>query len=325
MEDLSTASPILVASATATTGTATVKALSDMGASVRAMVRKVDDPRAVELAKLPGVSLIEADFDDHDSVKAMLKGIQRALLVTGAFAYEQFEREAFFIEAAHAEGVECVVRISTGSFLIKPGTKGAYGRTHHGLQAFCDVGGYPVVHLNPNWFFTNWMGSAAEARTTGTITQPVKGDGPPMAMIDPRDIGTAAATILTQTTEGLQPFLTKKYIEIHGPAMVNFADKAAALSKALGYPITINTVPREGFLQALMGMGLPRVFANSFLETIEQVDGVVPPGYEGYGPDLGRDAWPVESSPELLAVWKPQYDVNAWAASDAVQAAFKRT
>ena len=146
------ASPlILVASATATTGSQAVAALSRAGARVRAFVRKLDDPRAKALAALPGVELVAGDFDDAKSVAAALAGVQRALLVSGAFAYEQFERETLFIEAAAAAGLEVTVRIGTASALVKPGTKGAYGRAHHGIDAFIASMGYKVVTLNPNW------------------------------------------------------------------------------------------------------------------------------------------------------------------------------
>lgn len=315
--------PILVASATATTATATITALVEMGApSIRALVRKLDDPRSMALAKLAGVTLVQGDFDDHESIAKAVTGVSRALLVSDAFSYAQFEREVFFVETAEKAGVDCVVRVSTASGLIKPGTKGAYGRAHHGIQAFCEAGNHKVVHLNPNWYMSNWLGSATEAKASGTITLPVTGDGPKVAMIDPRDIGTAAAIILTLPDAGLQPFLKKMYIEIHGPAKINFDDKAAALSKACGYPIKINTIPREPFLGALLGMGIPRVFANSYLETMEQIGGVTPPGYPAI--KGGGDDFPQATSAELAAVWKPKYDVGAWAASPTVQAAFAK-
>lgn len=52
--------------------------------------------------------------------------------------------------------------------------------------------------------------------------------------------------------------------------------------------------------------------------------GVVPKGYECYGPDGGRASWPKTSSPELLALgWKPR-SLDEWAASPHVKAALSR-
>ncbi len=157
--------------------------------------------------------------------------------------------------------------MSTHSGLIKAGTKGAYGRCHHGLEAFIDAGKYKVVDLNPDWFFTNWFGSAGEAKASGKISAPVSGNGPRVTMIDPRDVGTAAAAILRLPAAGLAPFLAARKIEVKGATRANFADVAAALSKAVGYEITVQQVPRDAWASALMGFGVPRVFAMSFLET----------------------------------------------------------
>ena len=144
---------ILIASATATTGLATARALAARagGARVRAMVRKMQDPRAVALGALAGVEVVLGDFDNATTIRSALVGVSRCLLVSGAFAYEQFERETLFLEAAAAAGVEVTVRIGTASALTKPGTKGAYGRAHHGIEAFIASMNYKVVTLNPNW------------------------------------------------------------------------------------------------------------------------------------------------------------------------------
>jgi nucleoside-diphosphate-sugar epimerase len=312
--------PVLVAAATANTGSETVKALSAAGAKVRAMVRKLDDPRAAALAALPGVELVQGDFDDEASIAAALKGTTRALLVSGAFAYEQFERETLFIEAAAAAGVEAVVRIGTFTPLTKPGTKGAYGRTHHGIEAFADEHSYPVITLRPSWFLSNWLGSAEEAKTTGKISIPVPVDGPKdVGMLDPRDVGAAAGHILMLSSEKLKPFIAKRTIELHGPSLVNFADVAAALSRAVGYTITLQSIEPDAFVKMLTGFGLPRVFATSFLETYQQVAGVVPKGYK----PADRSAWPSRTD-ELLGMsgWLPRFDVNSWAQS--VKGAFAK-
>lgn len=317
------ASPlILVASATANTGGHAVRALSAAGARVRALVRKLDDPRAAPLAALPGVTLVAGDFDDAASVRAALAGVSRAFLVSGAFAYEQFDREVGFIEAAVAAGVELVVRVGTCSSLIKPGTKGAYGRAHHGIKSFIEDMGFPVVSLNPNWYFSNALANAAEAKATGKITWPSSGTGPrKYAFVDTSDVGAAAAALLALPSEKLAPFLAKRELEVHGPAGVNFADVAAALSKAAGYGIALNAVPAAAWVDAMVGYGLPRVFAQSFCDTILQADGVLPAGYPPKTIERAPDM--LDSSPELLAIgWKPKVTLEAWA--ESVKGAFAR-
>lgn len=108
-----------------------------------------------------------------------------------------------------------------------------------------------------------------------------------------------------------------------GTSKVNFADVAAALSEAVGYEITLNQIPGEAFVKTLQGFGVPRVFATSFLETYEQIGGVVPAGYEVYGPALFEGA-DKPAAPELLAIgWKAR-TLKEWANDPATKAAFAK-
>jgi uncharacterized protein YbjT (DUF2867 family) len=269
---------------------------------------------------MPNVTLFAGDLSNPADVAGALEGVTRALLVTGAFSYEQFEVESLFIEAAAKAGLEVTVRVSTHSGLIKAGTKGAYGRTHHGLEAFIKAGSYKVVDLCPDWFLSNWFGNAGEAKSTGKISLPVPGTGPGTTLIDPNDVGLAAAAILSLPTPALAPFLAKGKIEVKGASKANFAEVAAALTQALGYSIELQPIPPPAFVAFLQSLGIPRVFATSFLETYQQMDGVVPQGYEGYGADLFN--WPTESSPELLAIgWKPK-TLEEWANAPGTKAVF---
>ena len=212
---------------------------------------------------------------------------------------------------------------STASALIKPGTKGAYGRAHHGIQSFIEAGAYKVVDLCPDWFLSNWFGSAGEVKAAGRLSLPVAGTGPQISMIDPRDVGLAAAAILQQPAAGLAPFLAARRLEVKGASKANFAGVAAELSAAVGYPIALNPIPRAAFVATLQSFGVPRVFANSFLETYEQADGVVPPGYEGYGPAL-LAGWEQPPAPELLAIGWRARTVKEWANDPATKAVFAK-
>lgn len=84
---------VLVASATATCAGSCVEALSAAGTRVRAFVRKLDDPRVAHLKTLPHVEFVAGDLGNVDDVARALAGVTRVMLVSGAFAYEQFEGE----------------------------------------------------------------------------------------------------------------------------------------------------------------------------------------------------------------------------------------
>ena len=136
-------------------------------------------------------------------------------------------------------------------------------------------------------------------------------------------MGLAAAAILQQPAAGLAPFLAARRLEVKGASRANFADVAAELSAAVGYPIALNPIPRGAFVATLQSFGVPRVFATSFLETYEQCAGVVPPGYEVYGPEL-LAGWETETSPELLALGWRAKTLQEWANAPATKAAFSK-
>lgn len=76
--------PILVAFATANTGSKVVEQLSAAGHVVRALVRNPDKPEAKALAALPHVEVVKGDIDSGEGIKEALTGVKRAFLTTGA-------------------------------------------------------------------------------------------------------------------------------------------------------------------------------------------------------------------------------------------------
>ena len=123
-----------------------------------------------------------------------------------------------------------------------------------------------IMHFSPR---SNWLGSAGEAKATGKITWPVPGDSPaPFAMIDTRDVAGAATAILLANKDKLAEFLALGRVQLHGPELKTFADKAAALSKACGKEIAVNTVPPDAWVAAMVGYGLLEDFARSFKDTV---------------------------------------------------------
>lgn len=82
-------------------------------------------------------------------------------------------------------------------------------------------------------------------------------------------------------------------------------------------------MPVEAWVATLQSYGLPRVWATSFAETVLQADGVTPKGYPA--PKAGDATMEgLDTSPELLAIWKPAHSVQDWANSAEVKAAFAK-
>jgi len=292
----------------------TAPGLAEGNVAIKAMFRKADDPRAAELAGLPGVTIVVADFDEVASIAAVLEGVDRAFMCCAPFDHLQFERETDFLALAGDAGVP-VVRVGTATMLYGPGVKTAYARAHHGIEAFAEDKGVNMVTLRPNWFFSNLLFAAQEIKGAGTITYPCAGDGPPSAFVDPRDVASAAVAIIMLPGEALSEFVAEKTIEVHGPELVNFNSYINVLSDAVGYPIKLVEVPLGPWVDTMVGYGMPRVFSRSFGGTIQKCND--PSAF-------GLAAINTSSALLLSTGWTAQHNAASWAASPAVQSTLKK-
>ena len=85
---------ILVASASANTGSKVVEQLSAAGSvAIRALVRNPSSDAAKALAALPNVTVVKGDFDDAASLPPVLEGVSRAFLVSAPGEDTQYDRE----------------------------------------------------------------------------------------------------------------------------------------------------------------------------------------------------------------------------------------
>ncbi|KNC87585.1 hypothetical protein SARC_00287 [Sphaeroforma arctica JP610] len=306
---------ILVSAATANTAGTLVHELSQTNSvNVHAFVRDVADPRVSPLAALPNVTLVKGDFDDKDSVDAALKGVDRAFLVSSCFTHDMFERECNFIESAARHSVP-VVKVGTATVLTHPGSRTAYGRNHYCIEAFAQVQRYKVVVLRPNWFMDNLLAGVEEVKASGKLSYPCAGDGNKMAMVDPRDVARAAATILLADESKFNEFLQERAIEVHGPEMLSLAEEVQALSDGIGYDVKIQAVPPTALVDVMVSFGMVKVFAEAFCNTILKLNG-----------DIQAENRIVNESSALLTAsgWSPKYTVKDWAQSKKIQGAFAR-
>uniref|UniRef100_A0A7S0R9G8 NmrA-like domain-containing protein n=1 Tax=Chlamydomonas leiostraca TaxID=1034604 RepID=A0A7S0R9G8_9CHLO len=304
---------ILVASATANTGSKVVQQLSALGGavSVRALARNPDSDAARALGQLPHVTLVRGDFNDHASIKAALQGVQRAYLVSGNGEDAQYDREVGFIQAAEEAGVELVVRVSTASCLMSLDSPSIYARAHARVEQYISQHNSKVVDLNPNWFMSNLVWQAGEAAATGKITYPFTTEhaasGPKLAMIDPRDVAGAGVVVLTAEGEQLRALLAARRLEVHGPQPVTFQEQLDAISAVTGKPLAFNYMQPDAWVQMLGSVGTPPAMAEATKETVLIMSGVK----QGPKPMVN------ETSPTLAAIWQPKYTIADWAKDNA--------
>ena len=84
-------------------------------------------------------------------------------------------------------------------------------------------------------------------------------------MIDPRDVGAAAAAALTETGEDGQTHV------ITGPEAITWAEIAAELSAATGREVEFVDVPDEGAKQGLIAAGVAEFVAEQLITIFGQL------------------------------------------------------
>jgi uncharacterized protein YbjT (DUF2867 family) len=277
---------ILVTGATGIAGSRVVEALLEADQPVRAFVRDPDKARslfgdAAELAL--------GDLADPDSVRTALEGVEDVFL-SCADDPRRVEWEKRAIDIAAASGVRRIVKLS--SIEAEPGARVAFWDWHGRVEQHLGASGAPAVILRSSAFMSNVAASAEQVALEGRLYAPA-GDAK-IAMIDPRDIGAAAAAVLTTAGHhGQTYFLT-------GPAAITYAQVADELSAATGRRVEFIDVPDEGARQGMIEAGLPALVAEQVVEvfsrlrqgaceqvttTVESLTGSSPRDFAGFAHD----------------------------------------
>src|SRR5215475_12267717 len=137
---------ILVTGATGTNGRWVVRLLLRSGAAVRAMVQST--AKATDLAQA-GAQVVAADFDNPETLRAALDGVERCLLLS-AVDQRLVEREGRFVEAAKKVGVRHLVKFS--AIGAHPAASFLFGRQHGQAEQLVMASGLPFTFLQPNFF-----------------------------------------------------------------------------------------------------------------------------------------------------------------------------
>lgn len=248
---MSASETILVTGATGNTGSALLPLLEARGVVIRAMVRHASEHALAARSATP----VEADFDDPASLEAALHGVTRAYLVTPSAANAQEQQERF-VERAERAGVQQIVLLS--QLAADEGSPVRFLRYHAAVERRIRDLGLGYTFLRPNLFMQGLLAFSRSIATDGTFFAPI-GDAR-VSLVDVRDIATVAAAALTEPGHLGQTYT------LTGPAALTHADIAAALSHALGRPVTFSDAPPDAFAAAMASYGMPTWQVDGLLE-----------------------------------------------------------
>ena len=221
---------ILIAGATGNTGYSLTETLPEFlkssnalsGHRIIALTRSAASPAAQQLAKLPGVEVVEQNWVEITSDWLREHQVVRAFIASHNEP-NQFAEESTFYTAALNAGVKYVVRISTTAANVRPDFKAYYPRTHWAIENLLSQPEFAALQwtsLQPNVFSSFWMMPAAEFikeyRKTGkqNVLKLMAAKDAPVGVIDSSEIGVFAAHLLAQ--DDISVHNKAKYV-LNGP------------------------------------------------------------------------------------------------------------
>jgi NAD(P)H dehydrogenase (quinone) len=264
---------ILLTGVTGQVGGAAVRALGPAG--LRVLAR--------EPLELGGAEVAVGSFDDGDSLRRALDGVD-VLFLTGRDNPDQVAQHLRVLEVAAERGVAHVVKLS--ALGARAGSPVALMRWHAAVEDALRGSSLAWTFLRPHLYMQNLLRFAGDVAAGGRLAAPM-GDVR-FPLVDTRDVGAAVATVLRDPAAhaGATYALT-------GPAAVTYADVAAALSRLVGAPVAYEPLDPAAFRAGLLDAGIPEwraddlaAIASAYTDADNTVDAALPTL-------LGRPATPL--------------------------------
>ncbi|MFJ4655380.1 SDR family oxidoreductase [Nocardia sp. NPDC088792] len=236
----------LVTGATGNVGSEVVRALRAGGYPVRAVLR---DARAA--AGLPaGTEHVIGDLDDAATLVPAVEGVQGIFLLPG------YTGNAELLAAAVGAEVPRLVQLSGGSAGSRDLTNAVTAMMAQ-AEDLATASGLSWTILRPASFMSNTFRWLPQLRAGDELRLPFA--HVPTAVIDPADIGAAAAAALTSDEHAGRTYT------LSGPESLTPADQIAILAEELARPLSVIALTdEETYADYLTQM--PKAYADAFMD-----------------------------------------------------------
>jgi uncharacterized protein YbjT (DUF2867 family) len=198
-----------------------------------------------------GIELAAGDFGDRDTLEQALEGVDTVFLACSNQP-RQADYEIRVIDAAKGAGAGRIVKLSAHG--AEAGSPVAFWDWHGRIEGHLADSGMRYSVLRPTFSMGNLLASAEQIRTTGMLIAPA--EGAKVAMIDPRDVASAAAALLAAEAR------PNEALTLTGPEAVAFDQVAEALSSVTEGKVTFVAVPDEAARDNMAGSGMPPWLAD---------------------------------------------------------------
>ncbi|NMO15030.1 NmrA family NAD(P)-binding protein [Pyxidicoccus fallax] len=234
--------------------------LLEAGRPLTVISRSAD--KVADLVK-QGARLVQGSTDDAAVLERALAGAEALFWLTPPVNGPDFvawSREAALTaaKAVKAHGVKRVVVLSSVGAQHGAGTGpvNSLKAVEEAFKAVCA----DVTILRPGFFMENFLRDVGTLAKTGSLFMPVpRSKAVPFVAV--ADIAAKAAEVLLDAG-----WKGHRYVGVHGPADVTYAELEATFSEALGRPIRYVQVSLEDARKGMVGAGIPGWMADVFAE-----------------------------------------------------------
>ncbi|MET0700685.1 MAG: NmrA family NAD(P)-binding protein [Mycobacterium sp.] len=189
------AGPVVVIGATGQQGGAALTALLDAGVPVRAAVRDIAAPKALDAAHR-GADVVVADLGSVESLQRLFDGASAAFAMTtfsGPAGIEgEVEHGRTLAEAASKADLPFMVYSSVGG--VERGSGVPHFESKYRIEKFL-VDATPVAFVRPTFFMENLLSMVQRTEEAAVLSMPLPKDIA-LQMVSVRTIGSVVAAFL---------------------------------------------------------------------------------------------------------------------------------
>ena len=245
-------SSILVVGATGNTGSTAVKSLSQLISclpsssgvprQIIALTRDANSAASKQLAQLDHVNVREQDWTSINSAWLTEAKVARVYIAPHNLP-NQFTDESAFLTACKAAKVKYLVKLSTNIHFIGPDSPIYYGRSHWAIENLLEQTEFKQLNwtvLRANFFIGTLLSFTIDLLKKNKTNDPIPlilDEGSPVALINPDDVGEAAAKLLA--LDDPSPHFGKKY-NLSGPEDVTGKDIVSMIEQITHRKIEID-------------------------------------------------------------------------------------
>jgi NAD(P)H dehydrogenase (quinone) len=208
--------------------------------------------RSSQKASGLGVEAREADYNQPETLKSALSGVDTLLLISGSEVGKRAVQHQNIIDAAKKAGVKWIVYTS---ILHADTSKISLAEEHRATEAALKNAGIPFTLLRNGWYTENYTGSIGGALAGGAFIGSA-GEGR-ISAASRADYAEAAVAVLTG--DGHQG----KIYELAGDEAFVLSKLAAEISAQAGKEIPYKNMSQEQYAGALTSFGLPKDLAHA--------------------------------------------------------------